>query len=34
MTRIRSIASALPERRVTNEDLVRENPSWDMGAVT
>ena len=34
MTRIRSIASALPERRVTNEDLVRENPSWDMAAVT
>lgn len=34
MTSIRSIATALPERQVTNADLERENPSWDMTAVT
>jgi 3-oxoacyl-[acyl-carrier-protein] synthase-3 len=33
MTAIRSIAHALPEREVTNADLARENPSWDMDRV-
>lgn len=33
MTTIRSIAHALPEREVTNADLARENPSWDMDRV-
>jgi 3-oxoacyl-[acyl-carrier-protein] synthase-3 len=34
MTSIRAIACALPERELTNADLERENPSWDMAAVT
>lgn len=34
MTTIRSIARALPEQELTNADLERENPSWDMAAVT
>ena len=29
-TCIESIAYALPERVVTNEDLLKENPTWDM----
>jgi 3-oxoacyl-[acyl-carrier-protein] synthase-3 len=33
MTAIRSIAHALPDREVTNDDLARENPSWDMERV-
>jgi 3-oxoacyl-[acyl-carrier-protein] synthase III len=30
MTSIRAIAGVLPETKVTNEDLARENPSWRM----
>lgn len=33
MTRLCEIACALPEREVTNADLQRENPSWDMDRV-
>ncbi len=33
MTRIRSIACALPETEVTNADLDRANPSWGMEQV-
>lgn len=34
MTSIGPIACALPERALTNADLERENPSWNMAAVT
>lgn len=33
MTRIGSTAVALPERELTNADLGRDNPSWDMAQV-
>jgi 3-oxoacyl-[acyl-carrier-protein] synthase III len=33
MTRIRAIACTLPERELTNTDLARENPNWDMAQV-
>jgi 3-oxoacyl-[acyl-carrier-protein] synthase-3 len=32
MARIEAIAYSLPERIVTNEDLARENPAWNMGS--
>lgn len=34
MTSIRSIACALPDQELSNSDLERENPSWDMARVT
>lgn len=33
MTAIRHIAYALPEQIVANDDLARENPTWDMDGV-
>jgi 3-oxoacyl-[acyl-carrier-protein] synthase-3 len=33
MTSIRSIAYALPDNEVTNADLARENPTWEMERV-
>jgi 3-oxoacyl-[acyl-carrier-protein] synthase-3 len=33
MTSIRHISVELPERVLTNEDLARENPGWDMASV-
>jgi 3-oxoacyl-[acyl-carrier-protein] synthase-3 len=33
MTTIRHISYALPERALPNDDLARENPSWDMSSV-
>ncbi len=33
MTSLRHIASALPERVLSNDELARENPSWNMESV-